>query len=221
MIVVIPLGPNRPDTLRYAARSLHTFLPDTTLITVGETPTTITPDEHWPNPNTSDNPYLNTGSHLRVAADRLKDPFVWHSDDTFLLAPWTPQVHVRQHSITRHLSYFPAIPVYSDGIRRSIQLMRGQGLDPDSVPCGPTHRPMLVDPQRLTTTLDRLDAARIPGGVFKALYVAGLSPVTPSPDPKIYEGELDGLDCVSIPKEGWGNLAGKVTARLPDPSRWE
>lgn len=222
MIFAIPYSERRRATLTYAARALERYTPVSRLVIVGAQPT-ITPDEYWPSPNTGP-PHENTNRHLRLTAERLLEEgvteFVWTADDTFPLQDWTPVCHVRKYSIATHLGHYPRIRGYSDLLRISIQLMREDGYDPNLVPCGSIHRPMLLQTKRVLQTLDRLP----PDGHFKSLYVVGLDGVVPAGDPKIKTSAVpkETADCISVEPQSWAKAAGELVRRkLSDPSRWE
>jgi hypothetical protein len=220
MIFVIPYSTRRPS-LVYVARALEANTPISRLIVVGSEPNGITPDDYWPSAN--DGPaHENTNRHLRLAAERLMEEkaFVWTADDTYPLKPWAPVTHVRKYSIAKHLSDFPRIRGYSNLVRISVDVMRSEGYDPNLVPCGAIHRPMLVEPKRVLGTLDRLPAE----SHFKSLYVAGLSGVVPIGEAKIKTNAAPNpdADCISTEPRSWAGSAGKfIRAKLTEPSRWE
>jgi hypothetical protein len=223
MIAVIPYSNRRSPTIVYAARALEAHTPISRLIIIGAEPNGISPDDWWPSPNNTA-PHANTNRHLRLAAERLLDEgvesFVWTADDTFPLQRWTPATHVRKYSIATHLGHYPRIRGYSELIRASIKLMREDGHDPNQVPCGAIHRPMLVETKRVIQTLDRLPA----DGHFKSLYVAGLDTVIPAGDPKIKTAAdpKETADCISTEPLSWSRGAGELVRRkLAEPSRWE
>jgi hypothetical protein len=221
MIYVLPYGSRRAATLPYVARALQANTDISALIVVGAEPYGITPDEYWPSPNDGP-PHQNTNGHLRLAAERLlpEQAFVWIADDTFPLKPWTPVTHVRKYSIAKHYSDFPRIRGYSDLVRISINVMRSEGYDPNLVPCGAIHRPMLVEPKRVLGTLDRLPA----NSHFKSLYVAGLEGVVPIGEAKIKTAAVprEDADTISTEPRSWAGPAGKMIRRkLSEPSRWE
>ena len=221
MIGVIPVGRNRPDSLRYAVRALAMFTPVDFLITVGETPKGITPDVHYPRPNTASPPIVNTNGHLRHVAERLARPFIWTADDIFPMKPWTPTVHVRTYPIARHLSDFPNVAGYSKGVREAVSVLREWGHDPSVVPCGPIHRPILLHPDRILRCLDALS----PTGSWLTLYPVLADVVAPIGDCKIVGGNAeprDDVDCLSTDAASWRGAAGRfVRDRLTAPSRWE
>lgn len=224
MIYVIPVGRNRPHTLPYAVRSLERYGNLTQLVTVGETPT-VTPDLHIPSPNTAD-PHTNTSGHLRavcdlMAAERITE-WVWTHDDIVLLAPWTPTSHARAYPIAQHVVDFPAVPTYSQGLRRVVQWMKRQGHDPQQVPCGPIHRPRLIDTAHLAGIIDVHDGIGVPASLYEAAYVIG-RPVTVTGDPKVTGHTAPHQpDCVSVVRSSWQNTAGNmIRDRFPDPSTRE
>lgn len=223
MIAVVPYSNRRSPTVVYAARALETHTPISRLIVVGAEPNGIKPDDFWPSPNNAA-PHANTNWHLRLAAERLLDEgvesFVWTADDTYLLKSWTPVTHVRKYSIATHLGHFPRIRGYSELIRLSMKLMREDGHDPQQVPCGAIHRPMLVETKRVIQILDRLPV----DGHFKSLYVAGLDGVVPAGDAKIKTTAVpkETADCISTEPLSWSKAAGElVRSKLTEPSRWE
>lgn len=220
-VCVIPVGRNRPDSLRYAVRALAAYTPVDFLVTVGETPKGIRPDLHFARPNTASPPIVNTSAHLRHVAERLAAPFVWSHDDMFPLRPWTPTVHVRAYSIARHLADFPNVGGYSKGVREGVAVLRDWGHDPETVPCGPIHRPVLLHPDRILRCLDALS----PTGSWLTVYPVLADVVVPVGDCKIVGGQdepRDDVDCVSTVAASWKGAAGEfVRGRLTVPSRWE
>jgi hypothetical protein len=218
---VIPVGRGRPPCLPYVARSLAKHASITELVTVGERPTTLEPDLHLDSPNAG-KPYQNVAGHLRLAAE-LGGEFIWCDDDTFLMKPWTPGVYVRPFSIAHMLRENPNVGGWSVAVRNSITVMKEWGYDPEQVPCGPVHKPWLVESSRVIKTLDGLDT--VGGGSFKALYVAGLEGVIETDDVKIVNAR--GLpspkaDVVSVHPHSWAkNTGNAIRQAFPERSRWE
>jgi hypothetical protein len=220
LVGVIPVGRNRPDSLVHAARALERYTPVDFLVTVGETPRGIRPDVHYPRPNTAAPPIVNTSAHLRFVAERLTAPFVWTADDIFPLAPWVPTVHVRAYPIARHLRDFPRVAGYSEGVREGIEVLKQWGHDPEQVPCGPIHRPILLHPDRILRCLDALS----PRGSWLTVYPVLADETVPVGDCKIVGGGAvprDDVGCLSTTGQSWEGAAGQfVRGRLSSPSRW-
>lgn len=220
MILAVPIGRGRPATLPHVLRSWTTHSNITELVTVGETPQSVTPDRHIPSPNTG-RPHQNVAGHLRRVADEYPE-FVWCDDDTFLLKPWVPGVYVAEYSIAHMLREYPNRGHWSQAVRTSIKVMEEWGYDPEQVLCGTVHRPWLVSADRTLTVLDALDA--VGGGSFKALYVAGLAGTLIGGNPKITGRALPGesADVISLFNDSWKLNAGRIIREtFTEPSRWE
>ena len=221
MIAVIPLGPNRPSTLPYVLRALERNTDVTRVVTVGHPPTGITPDLHLPSPNNR-RPYRNVLGHLRRVTETItEESFVWVDDDTFALKPWTPGVYVRPFSIAKHLRDHPNLGPYSQMIRATVRLISEAGHDPEATPCGPCHRPWLVDTARARATVAAVEPV---GASFKGFYVAGLSGTIPVTESKIVGRGLPRPDAevVSVYNDSWRHNAGRIIRqRFTEPSRWE
>jgi hypothetical protein len=194
----------------------------TRIVTVGERPTTIEPDHHIDSPNFSA-PYINVLGHLRRVVAWLDVPeFVYNADDTFPMTTWTPGVYVRKYSIADHIRHYPNHGTYTKAVKASVSIMVAQGYDPEQVPCGAIHRPMLIDRTRAAATLDLIESAG--GAGFKVLYVAGLDNVIPTYDPKIHGRGMPkpDADVISVVAESWRHNAGRlVRERFTEPSRYE
>lgn len=223
MIAVIPVGRKRAPTLPYVLRSLEAHSDITRLVTVGEPPAGVTPDRHIPSANDQRTPYLNVLGHLHRAAESIDaDRFVWMDNDMFLMAPWTPAVYVRKYSIARHLADYPNLGPYTAQVKAAVKVMVSQGHDPEQVPCGPIHRPWLVETDRVLATVKALED--VGGGSFKTLYVAGLDGVVPANDAKVMGRGVPkpGVDVVSTVSQSWRSNAGRIVREaFTEPSRWE
>lgn len=221
MLAAIPIGPARPTTLPYVLRALRKHAGVDYLVTVGDRPAGITPDLHIDSPNTA-KPHQNVAGHLCRLADELTEPFVWCDDDTFTLKSWTPGVYVRPFSIAYMLRHNPKRGYWSVAVGQSIKVMESWGYDSNVVPCGTTHRPWLVDPDRARMIVDALDA--VGGGSFKALYVAGLSGLIEAEDIKLVgRGTIKpDADVVSVYHNSWNDNAGRILREtFADPTPWE
>ena len=219
--VVIPIGRGRPDTLPYVLRSLSEHAGVTEVITVGERPKGIEPDQHIDSPNDGQ-PHVNIAGHLRRVCESIDGEFIWCDDDMFTMKPWTPGVYVRPFSIAYMLSHNANRGYWSQAVRNSIKVMKQWGHDPETVPCGPTHRPWLINTERTIEIVDALDA--VGGGSFRALYVAGLDGLIEVSDPKIWGRGMPkpGADVISVFNDSWRYNAGRIVKEtFTEPSRWE
>ena len=221
MIAVMPVGRGRPDTIRWAVRALERYTPTDFLITVGERPAGIVPDHHFDRPNNLSPSIANTSAHLRHVAERLDGPFIWTADDIFPLKPWRPTVHVRAYSIARHLADFPSVPGYSTGVKEAVAVLRAWGHDPERVPCGPIHWPILLHPDRILRCLDALS----PAGSWLSLYPVLADETVPVGDCKVTGGRdmpRDDVPCLSTTAGSWRGATGAfLRDRLTVPARWE
>lgn len=219
---VIPIGPKRAPTLIHAVRSLDAHAGITELVTVGARPEGIEPDYHIESPNDKA-AHKNVCGHLRRVCEAFGGEFVWTDDDTFTIKPWTPGVYVRGYSIAQMLRKYPNRSTWSQSVRNAIQVMKAQGYDPETVPCGTIHRPWLVDAERALQTLDALD--EVGGGSFRSLYVAGMDDVIPAADPKVSGRAMPPAhrDVVSLDgKSAWTKNAGRLMReQFRFPSGWE
>lgn len=189
--------------------------------TVGDQPDGITPDRHIHSPNDL-RPYQNIAAHLTRVCSATDEPFIWCDDDTFTIRPWTPAVYVRPFSIDYFFRRNRNRGMWSVAVRNSIKVMTDHGYDPTQVPCGTTHRPWLVDPARAEQTIEAL--APVGGGSFKAMYVAGLTGVVESDDPKLRGRGMPkpDADVISVFNDSWRYNAGRIIRdTFPTPSRWE
>lgn len=220
MRAVIPVGPKRPNTLPYALRALARFADVDEVITVGARPTTVEPDLHIDSPNDR-KAHLNILGHLRRVTEQVDGEWIWTDDDTFPVKPWTPAVYVRAYSIARHLRDFPNRGPYSKAVRASIQLMENDGYDPEQVPCGPCHRPWLVNSERVRRVVEAVEPV---GGSFKTYYVAGLDDVIAKGDAKIHGRGMPkpDADVISVFNTSWRQNAGRIIREtFTEPTRWE
>lgn len=216
--VVIPIGPKRPLCLPYVIRSLVLNAGVTEVVTVGERPIGIEPDLHIDSPNRG-KPAANVAGHLKLAAEQVGGQFIWCDDDTFTITPWEPGVYVRPFSIAKMLRENPNRGAWSDAVRKSIEVMKAKGFDPEKVPAGTVHRPWLVKSDRVLRTLQDLD-----GGSFKALYVAGLRKLIVAGDAKLVGRGVPMPDAsvISVYHDSWRYSAGRMIRDMfAEPTRWE
>ena len=219
--VVIPIGRGRPDTLPYVLRSLAEHAGVTEVITVGERPKGIEPDQHIDSPNDGQ-PHVNIAGHLRRVCEAIDGEFIWTDDDTFTMKPWVPGVYVHRHSIAGMLRVYPNQGTWSQAVRNSIKVMKQWGHDPETVPCGTVHRPWLVSTDRVRMVTDALNAVR--GGSFRALYPAGLPNVVEASNPKILGRNVPhpDSDVISLFNDSWRYNAGRIVREtFTESSRWE
>lgn len=223
MRAVVPIGKGRPPSLPYAARALEQYAGVTELWTVGERPTTLTPDRHIDSPNTAKPVYLNVITHLRAAlAEMDGEPFIWTADDIFPMRAWLPGLYVRKESLAAHLRRYSNKGNYTHATRASVNLVRAWGYDPEEVPCGAIHRPWVVDPERARRVTDAVWAQG--AGEWKMLYVAGAVGAQPVGDPKIFGHGMPqpDADMISTENQSWRRNAGRIVREaFRTPSRWE
>lgn len=164
---------------------------------------------------------MNILGHLRRVTEQVDGEWIWCDDDVFTIKPWTPGVYVRSYSIARHLRDYPNRGVYTQAVRASVSLMQDDGLDPEQVPCGPCHRPWLVDSERVRRVTDAVEPV---GGSFKTYYVAGLSDTIPGPDAKVRGRGMPhpDADVISVFNDSWRYNAGRIIREtFTEASRWE
>lgn len=216
------MGRGRPPTLIYAVRALEQYAGITELWTVGETPTTLTPDRHIPSPNDQKASYLNVQQHLRTALADLDGPFVWTSDDIYPLKPWTPGVYTRRDTLAAHLRTYSNKGHYTRAVRASVELVRARGYDPEEVPTGAGHRPWLVDPERARDVVAAVDERG--EGSWAMVYVAGLDGTIPAGNSKVHGHNMihTDADMASTEPQSWKRNAGRtIRETFKTPSRWE
>lgn len=222
MLAVIPLGRGRPATLAYTLRSLEAYAGITEVWTVGERPSSVTPDRHIDSPNDQKASYLNVEQHIRAVLPLLDGPFVWTADDIFTLTPWTPGVYVRRDTLAEHLRAYSGKGHYTRAVRGSIEIVRARGYDPETVPTGAGHRPWLVQPSRVA---DAVGAVVDHGeGAWPMVYVAGLDGVIPAGNSKVQGHNMiqKNADVASTDPHSWRRNAGRVIREtFRTPSRWE
>lgn len=222
MLAVVPLGRGRPPTLNYAVRTLEQYAGITELWTVGEAPTTLTPDRHIDSPNDQKVAYLNVHQHLRAVLTELDAPFVWTSDDIFTLKHWKPAVYVRRDTLAEHLRTYSNKSHYTRAVRASIELVRARGYDPEKVPTGAGHRPWLVDPDRAREVAAAVDERG--EGSWAMVYVAGLGDTIPAGNSKVHGHNMihHDADVASTMPQSWKYNAGRlIRETFKTPSRWE
>lgn len=208
--VVIPCGPDRPETLRYALRTMWHHFPYDRVFLVGNVPDWVVNVEIIP---VDQNGRRHNNQHRNLTAilnSDVADEFYWWDDDQFLLEPRDSIPSYHDMTLSQWLSNkdtpftrsgHHAMGEYHLAFRSCMDLLQFLGYSDGLVP---THTPMRISLSQLKhmETLivqamlknkgDVPDLDRV-WAVWKAFYLSLIADVSESPylhDPRWRQGEL-------------------------------
>jgi hypothetical protein len=210
--VVVRVGPNIDDQLRYTLRSLSLNLPHARILTAGCRPLWTT-CEHIDVPPVGGK-FAHAYAVLRaiLEADRLTDAVVIADDDMYLMRPLEvlPEYHCGP------LERIRATPSRRQGLADTL------AATPDTL-CRDLHVPTLIDRASLLDKLDALDLphARRTRVWWRTLSRGGCTPIRDAKVRQPWEPVHEG-DWISSSDRSWGGNVGRyVRGAFPEPCAWE
>lgn len=224
---LLPLRSGENEECRYAIRSWIQNAglgADDQLVTVGDLPSWLEPDEHLPG-NVARSGPVNVYTNVRDAcmSGQLGDQAIIANDDMFAMEPTDPTVIAYRSSLTEHIARLPQrTSWWASSLRITAMMLRRRGIaQPLSYEL---HRPLLVGVGAMGWILtDCWAGVGIPPQ-FRSLYgnlheiggeqAADGKVVTRSnwPHSGPWLSSTDG---------SWRWLAAEIAEKFPEPSRYE